>query len=469
MANPILSAENPDLAKQWHPTKNQPLTPDQVTTGSGRKVWWIGPCNHEWEANINNRVRGAGCPYCSPVGRKRLLVGFNDLATVNPELAKEWHPSKNDGKKPQDVTSKSHSRVWWMCREDSRHIWLASVKDRAFGYGCPFCSNQKVLSGYNDLLTKRPQLAAEWHPKRNLPLIPSEVTPSSKKRVWWKCLIDPRHEWQATVGDRAAGYGCPFCSGNKVLSGYNDLTTTHPHLIEEWNWDKNGNSNPQNISKGSTTRYWWTCPRLHDYKQSPNSRTHGRGCPYCTNRLLLTGFNDLSTVAPKVAEQWHETKNTVPPTNVLAGSHSKAWWICEQGHEWQAQIKSRVSGRGCPECRKPWSIAEKEVVGFITALRPDLDVRENDSSLFKHGMELDIFIPELEIGVEFNGIYWHDLSNPQVVDRHNRKKTVCDDAGIRLAIVWEDDWISRRSQVETTLTEILLGSPIPQWMTYDRT
>ncbi|WP_083308957.1 MULTISPECIES: zinc-ribbon domain-containing protein [unclassified Corynebacterium] len=469
MANPVLRDALPELAAQWNEFRNGDLGPADVTTGSGRKVWWNGACGHEWAATVASRARGAGCPYCSPVGRKRLLVGFNDLATINPDLARQWHPTKNKGTTPEDVTARSHSRAWWVCSEDPRHEWEATVKDRAFGYGCPFCSNQRVLAGYNDLATVHPHLVDEWHPTKNVGLAPSEVAPAGKTRIWWLCHADPRHEWQATSGDRLRGYGCPYCSGNAVLAGYNDLATTHPDIAAEWHPTKNGKRKPSEVSKGSMTKYWWLCPLGHEYSQLPNSRTHGRGCPYCSNRRVLMGFNDLATVAPAVAAEWHP-KNKNTPDRILSGSHSKAWWICKEGHEWRAQIKSRRDGRNCPYCRKPWSLAEKEVYAFVVEHAPGVEVLENDSSLFTLGMELDIFVPELALGIEFNGEYWHDESrDPRIRTRHERKQTVCESNSIRLVIVWESDWLERPGEVEAELRKILRGAPVPGWMTYART
>lgn len=468
MTKATLAETSPDLSQQWHPAENGSLTPKQVTPGSGRKVWWIGQCGHEWQATIVSRSRGTGCPYCTTVGRKRLLVGFNDLDSCDPELASQWHPVLNGDVTPQEVTAKSHSRAWWVCPEDDRHEWEATVKDRAFGYGCPFCTNQRVLAGYNDLATLEPEIVKEWHPTKNGDLTPQEVNRAGKQRIWWLCEVSSRHEWQSTSGDRIKGYGCPYCSGNKVLAGYNDLATTHPEVAAEWHPTKNGKKSVTEVSKGSVTRYWWLCPEGHSFTQIPNSRTHGRGCPYCSNRLLLTGYNDLTTVAPEAAAQWHPEKNKKSPEQVLSGSHSKSWWICGQGHEWKAQIKSRAAGRGCPKCRKPWSVAEKEVYAFMVTELPDTEVRENDRSLFTRGMELDIYIPALKLGIEFNGVYWHDETRPGVLDRHRRKQSICDAQGVRLAIVWEDDWLNRPDSVEETLRQIVKGCQIPGWMTYER-
>ena len=84
------------------------------------------------------------------------------------------------------------------------------------------------------------QLLAEWNWEKNLELKfdPRLLTVGSGKKVWWKCSNG--HEWQATIDGRNSGRGCPYCSGNKVLKGYNDLQTINPNLAKEWNYEKNG-------------------------------------------------------------------------------------------------------------------------------------------------------------------------------------------------------------------------------------
>ena len=134
-----LQACNPTIAKEWHPTKNGSVTPKDVTAGSGKKVWWQCPKGHEWEAPLCRRNNGHGCPYCS--GNK--VSPENCLQTVNPSLAKEWHPTKNVSLTPKDVTVGSHKKAWWQCSRG--HEWNAVVKSRSKGNGCPYCHSQTSL------------------------------------------------------------------------------------------------------------------------------------------------------------------------------------------------------------------------------------------------------------------------------------------------------------------------------------
>jgi len=136
--NNRLSIKFPKLAKEWHSTKNEKLTPDDVSYGSGKKIWWQCKNEHEWESAISNRTAGKGCPYCS--GKR--VSDMNRLSIKFPKLVKQWHPTKNDNSKPIDFSYGSHEKVWWQCKNG--HEWEASIAKRCGGRNCPYCSRRKV-------------------------------------------------------------------------------------------------------------------------------------------------------------------------------------------------------------------------------------------------------------------------------------------------------------------------------------
>ena len=164
----LLSEMRPELVSEWS-DKNLPLTPDKITYGSNKVVWWKGACGHEWQTSVKARSSGENCPICSGA---RVIEGINDLATLKPELADEWS-SKNNPLKPTMITIGSHKKVIW--QDKYGHEWTATVKSRALnGTGCPYCAHNKVFEGFNDLATLFPEIAAEWS-ERNLPLLPTMV------------------------------------------------------------------------------------------------------------------------------------------------------------------------------------------------------------------------------------------------------------------------------------------------------
>jgi len=337
----------PDISAQWHPTRNGDLTPDQLPAGSQKRVWWRCELGHQWEAAISNRTyNSTGCPVHA--GRK-LHAGYNDLATRFPAVAAQWHPTRNGDRTPDQVLAGTEGRAWWRC--DLGHEWETTVSHRTSkGNGCPVCSGQKLLPGYNDLATRFPDIAAQWHPTRNGDLRPDRVATGSNRRVWWRCAEG--HEWQAKVGDRTSqGNGCPVHSGRKVLAGYNDLAARFPTIAAQWHPTRNGDLRPDQVSAGRNAKVWWCCKEGHEWEAAVSSRTsRGHGCSVCAGQTVLAGFNDLATRFPAVAAQWHPTRNGDPtPDQVLAGSNKKVWWLCGQGHEWEAAISNRTSGgHGCP-------------------------------------------------------------------------------------------------------------------------
>ncbi len=314
-----LADANPDLARQafgWNAMT--------LTSGSSEKVEWKCEAGHIWAATVKNRSIGRGCPYCA---NKRVLVGYNDLATVRPDLASQTHNFD-----PTTVTEFSMKMARWKCGVG--HVWDARVSERSRGNGCPYCGKRKVLVGYNDLATVRPELAAQAYD-----FDPTTVTEYSNQRVNWKCELG--HIWGTAVHQRSTGTGCPYCSGRLAQAGYNDLATVRPELAAQaYDFD------PTTVTEYSSQKRAWQCARGHVWRAVVSSRSVGNGCPYCANRWALPGYNDLATVRPDLAAQAYD----FDPTTVTPGTHKKVGWKCEKGHVWKAGVKDRAAGNGCPIC-----------------------------------------------------------------------------------------------------------------------
>lgn len=189
------------LLEQWDTGRNLPLTPDNTSYGSKRKVWWRCEKGHNWQAAVHTRTgSGTGCPVCAG---KVARAGENDLATLFPELARQWHPTRNGDLTPEQVVPGSHRMVWWVCEKG--HQWRASIKSRVAGCGCPVCANREIHPAENDLASQHPMLAVQWHPTKNGSLTPEQIPPGTTRKVWWRC--EKGHEWQASVASRVSGCG----------------------------------------------------------------------------------------------------------------------------------------------------------------------------------------------------------------------------------------------------------------------
>ncbi len=341
-----LASVHPELIPEWS-ERNLPLTPDKITFGSNKRVWWKGACGHEWETSVKARSKGEKCPICSGA---RVIEGINDLATLKPLLAQEW--SKKNKLKPTEVSVASHKKIIWKCKHG--HEWEASVKSRTInGTGCPYCSHNKVLAGFNDLASQYPDIAAEWS-DRNLPLLPTMVTAFANSKAWWKCR-DCGNEWYTLISTRAGGSRCPYCSGYTLLKGFNDLATTHPDLAAEWS-ERNYPLMPDEVNAKSRHNVWWKCKTCgNEWKSVINARVKGTVCPVCADRAVLAGYNDLATTDRKLLAEWDYEKNSLLPTQVSRKSMKSVWWKCSLGHSWKAKISDRtIIGEKCTVCENEY-------------------------------------------------------------------------------------------------------------------
>ena len=221
-----LADKYPEIAKEWNYERNGNLKPEMYYPGSNEVVWWkCNTCGHEWKASVNSRaLRNTGCPSCSKADRSRavrtakLHKGVNDLATVYPDLAKEWDFEKNIDMIPSDYSIGSHKKVWWICPIHNTS-YQCVIKNRVNGHGCPVCGNVKKATshrinhldvGVNDLKTKFPELVLDWDYEKNGDLLPENCSYGSHDIVWWKCH-NCGYEWHTSINHRTSGAKCPKC------------------------------------------------------------------------------------------------------------------------------------------------------------------------------------------------------------------------------------------------------------------
>ena len=429
-----LATERPLIAELWHPTKND-KNPTEYLPGSNKIVWWQCPKNalHEWEAQINSLANGQGCPYCA--GKR--VCADNCLAFVEPDVAKQWHPTKNKDT-PNDLTAGSGQKRWWRCKFG--HEWKAMVATRSRGSGCPKCFKQssklelrvyceldaildqvrwrdkhlgkeidvylhnqkigieidyvythqgkvkldrdknklasdngitliriresklKALSD-NDILFKKSnseksivmRLAAKLHD------LVEEATDKEKIRnyIFGNRLI-------ATKGFKKIFASSPAPPLNKSLE------FLYPHLKDEWDYQSNHPLLPNMFTPGSAQKIDWRCQKCGEKWRATiaartGSATHEpSGCPSCAgirarqsltsrNRSHLNSDYNLLISHPNIAAEYHPTKNLRPVEEVAPNTGTKVWWRCSNGHEWQQPIATRTRTKkndsGCPICR----------------------------------------------------------------------------------------------------------------------
>ena len=298
-------ADFPEILKEWDYEKNghtamhrlrrapyEEIKISELPAGSNKKVWW--KCDvaedHSWEVNIAKRtVEGTGCPFCA--GKRPSIT--NRLDIKNPKVSDEFDLDANGGLKPSDFVEKSAKKVWWVCKENSKHKWKAAIENRTYAKrpsGCPYCAN-KAVNHENNLLVKFPEVAKQWHPTKNGNVKPEDIYFATYKKYWWKCDIGEDHVWEAAVEDRTGvhyknkkrkmtGTGCPACTGRQVADS-NRLSIQFPRVAKEWHPTKNGDLQPDEFSKGSKEKVWWKCHNGHEWESTITNRARGRDCPDC--------------------------------------------------------------------------------------------------------------------------------------------------------------------------------------------
>lgn len=343
-----LSVSHPEIAELAHG-----WNPDQYSRGSKVILEWKCPKGHIWKNSPKGLTQGAGCRVCS--GRE-VQIGINDLKSLFPEIAAEA-----EGWNPESITRGSPAVKNWKCSKCG-HIWKARVQSRTkLKSGCPICNKSNGREASANSKFRDPNL---YHPKRALSAdFPNlierlkdpknlELTSGSRKKIEWICTNS--HLFEMRVQDFVKKYSdnndyCPICLGLKIYTGVNDLKTLYPNIAREAHgWD------PSKKGVGSHGYVDWKCPKGHIYSAQISDRTRktrnakGAECPFCNNKSVLQGFNDLSTTHPYIANQVIKGD----PKSVTAGSEKKFEWICPEGHQYKKQVFARVSGRGCPTCAK---------------------------------------------------------------------------------------------------------------------
>jgi hypothetical protein len=285
----------------------------------------------------------------------------------------------------------------------------------------------------NSLVLNHPEVVNQWHPTRNADKNPENYTKGSKVWIWWKCLKGDDHTFRARIHNRTSFSGrnkhptsCPYCDGKKV-SKDNNLLFLFPEVAKLWHPTKNGEFKPQDVVARSGIKRWWKCPKGedHEWEEQPNMLTSsenfkGYGCPFCAgHRVSVT--NSFAILYPNLLKAWHPTKNgNKKPGSYTYGSNVKIWWTCprDSSHDYTTSICERtIRSSGCGKCTNQTS--RNEVRIFTECLYFFKNTKWRDK---KEGSEIDVFIPELNIGIEYDGKYWHEDSKKGLRDFNKNKK-----------------------------------------------
>lgn len=392
---------------------------------------------------------------------------------THPELVKQWVKSTGSNDALEGDLLKysygSKKKFTWRCTEYPEHMWDTSISVRVNGYGCPYCTNRSVFVGFNDLGTKIPELLKKWNYEKNYPLTPQDVMYASTKKYWWTCSYghDTYGNIQSRKNRRTGEYSaCAMCSGHMAIPGETDLLTVNPKMSAECISDVDLST----ITSQSSIVLEWKCEKGHIVKESPCVRfrinklgktTYCRVCKAIyndkkekekrTKRVELEKRKEDSLLINKNKNLFGELLDGEKNKNVSYNSARRVEWLCDKGHIWDAVVYQRYRGSNCPVCSSQTysSNGEKEIANFIKSIYSG-EVKENTRSLI-HPHELDIYIPEKNVAIEYNGVYWHSDAAGKEKTYHYDKWKKCQEKEIQLIQVWEDDWRDKQDIVKSMI------------------
>lgn len=448
-----LKIKFPEICKEWHYEKNIPLEPKNFTPFSKKKTWWIcKDCKYEWQSTISNRTgNNSGCPECSKKESKKKVI-FNKIkkegsfASQNPKILYEWHPTKNGDKNPENFTSKSKVKVWWLCSK-CKEEWLTELRVRSGGSNCPKCSDAiggeklrlSLLNLNNNFKLKLPHIASEWHPKKNGDKKPENYSFSSNKIFWWKCVNG--HVWKASLNNRGSkNSGCPKCTRQssvaelRILSEleyFFDITHRYKfkgkeidlfikklkigfeydgYYYHKSSLDKDIKKNKffkknkieiirireapltldnfkgvqgeaREITKKNMNELLDlvipfvdldTKNKIYDYKKKDTFINEKIFKTYLSYFPKPFPKKSLKFKFPKVSKMWnYKLNNPLKPENFSPGSDYYVWWKCDKGHEWEATIKNIVRQKTkCFRCYQESNTIIKKFPYLINDVNP---------------------------------------------------------------------------------------------------
>lgn len=367
-----------------------------------------------------------------------MINDVNALGIMYPKLKDEWNYEKNKGIDLNSLSCGSNKKVWWKCNICEGE-WEASIYHRTKGNNCPYCANKKLLKGFNDLQTKHPELAEEWDCEKN-EISPEEIIAGSNKDFWWKC---PDCDFSYLTSPNKRIYRprkCPNCV--KKENEKNLIVNKCPELLDEWNYELNKGIDEKSLTFGSHTKVWWTC----SYCGQVYARTvkqqymSGKGCKSCNHAFsaknvvaqkIDNGISKPLSSYTEIMKFWDYENNAINPDEVTINSNKEAYWKCEKGHQWKTLIQSMTErGNGCPICNgeRKTSFPEQSIVYYLSKFF-NVDSRKRIA-----GWEVDVFLPDYNIGVEYDGMAYHTEDK---LEREGRKNKALADNGVDLIRIKE--------------------------------
>ena len=362
------------------------------------------------------------------------------------EKSRQVHDDKYDYSKVEYIDSVT--KVCIICPEHGE-FWQAPSA-HARGNGCPICSRMNKNRNKRKSLEDFVYESIKVHGVRYNYSKTEYV--NAKTKV---CIICPEHgEFWMTPFSHLYGQGCPKCAGKYMDT---ELFIEKAKQVHGNDYDYSNVKYVDSKSKVSIT-----CPKHGGFLQSPAKHLYGRGCPECGkesmgNKRRVT-LRDFISRANKV----HGDKYDYSKVTALYSMHDKITIICPKHGEFTQFAYDHLNEHGCPSCAVIESNTEKEIFDYVSSLVGEENIKKRDRCILG-GKEIDILIPKLKLGIEYNGLRWHSEEFGKDKQYHLMKTEECKRKGIRLLQIFEDEYLHHKDIVLSKIKHILsLDNDLPR-------
>lgn len=359
-----LQETHPYLEKFWDKSNDKSIS--EYWHKSSECINWNCPCcNIQFQCSpvemiSRTNLENSNFETCPNNCDWNTLVFNNDIFFNSPRLRKEWS-KKNNIPVHLALSHIETKKYWWKCSVCQGEYLCSIPIRREVIDSCPYCNDEQPLKGYNTLSDIHPELSSYWSSK-NIQKI-DEITLSeakNKKYIWLcDCCNLEFNEKLSIVLDKFSNITnrelkkiCPYCN-KKIPKPEESLGYKKPFLKSEWLENINGDI--YNVFSNSNDIIEWICRKCHrNYKAKISNRAEDdKCCPYCSNRKLIKGINDLATTHPHLIKEW-SSLNDRQLSCLTNKSSYKAWWNCSVcSNTYQQVVSQKFSSKiSCPYCRK---------------------------------------------------------------------------------------------------------------------
>lgn len=405
------------------------------------KVCIVCPVHGDFWQTPSKHLQGQNCPYCSKTRPKEWSEVYN--------LFIEKHGNEFDYSKVE--FKNMNTKVCIIHKKCGNEFWQ-TPKNHLKGHGCPFCKNDKI----SNTMTKNNEdyIKECINVHKDKYDYSKTVYKSAKDKVCIICHqkdengIEHGEFWQE-ASSHLSGCGCPKCGFQNMVEEKKKTYTTE-RFIEEAKKIHNNKwiYNDKTLYVSAKTPICITCPTHGEFWQKPCRHLQGCGCPKCGGTSKLTNEEFIQR-----AKEIHGDKYDYSQV-VYNGMHRKVCIVCKEHGEFYTQPIDHLHGRGCPSCAHKISRSEQELYEYIVQ-HCDIDVQHNVRGILSHNQELDIYIPQIHIAIEYNGMRWHSELFNKDKNYHLNKLEECNRRGIKLIHVFESEYINNKNLVLNKILYIL--------------